>query len=119
MTNDRTRHEPAWFDVSTPNPDRTQRFYRSLFDWQITQVDDTYALVTDAGGRQIGGMGKAGSESPYVGATTYFSVADVTATLEQARSLGGTSLFGPVQTPMGHIGAFLDPDGNRIGVVGA
>ncbi|SDG01028.1 hypothetical protein SAMN05421505_10191 [Sinosporangium album] len=119
MTSNENRHAAAWFDVSTPDAIRTAEFYSSLFGWQVTTVDDTYSLMSDARGNPVGGIGLAGSDSPYTGTTTYFAVDDVATTLERVVSVGGTIVFGPVETPMGKIGAFLDPDGNRIGVVGS
>jgi len=64
-------HRPAWFDISTPDAPRARRFFQELFGWPVNAIDETYALVGDAG-EPTGGIGQAGPEAPYTGIVVYF-----------------------------------------------
>lgn len=116
MTSTASDALPSWFDISTPDAARARRFYREMFGWAITAIDDTYALVGPEDGQPTGGIGQAGSNSPYTGMTVYFQVDDVEVALSRALELGGTRVMEPTETPMGQIGVFTDPDGNTVGV---
>jgi len=109
-------HRPAWFDISTPDAPRARRFFQELFGWPVNAIDETYALVGDAG-EPTGGIGQAGPEAPYTGIVVYFPVDDVNSALARAESLGGIRVLDPTDTPMSRIAVFTDPDGNRIGLV--
>jgi uncharacterized protein len=110
-------HRPAWFDISTPDAARARHFYRDLFGWPSSVLDETYVLVGDDGGQPTGGIGQAGPDSPYVGLVVYFPVEDVDAALARAEQLGGNRVQAPVDTPVSRIAVFIDPDGNRVGLV--
>ena len=109
-------HRPAWFDISTPDAPRARDFYQDLFGWPSKVLDETYALVGDDGG-PTGGIGQAGSDSPYGGFVAYFPVEDVDAALAHAERLGATRVLAPVDTPVSRIAVFTDPDGNRVGLI--
>lgn len=108
---------PGWFDISSPDAARARSFYRDLFGWPMTVLNDTYALV-GAEGRPIGGVGQAGPDSPYTGLVAYFPVDDVDTALALAEKLGGSRTLEPQSVPgMGRIAAFTDLDGNPVGLM--
>ncbi|MFE1101892.1 VOC family protein [Nocardiopsis alba] len=109
---------PGWFDISTPEPDRTKEFYSGLFGWKIHTLDGNYALVGSGDGPPAGGIGTAGPNSPYLGLVVYFPVPDVDAALARAEELGGTRVMEPQSTGDERIAAFTDPDGNTVGLIG-
>jgi uncharacterized protein len=112
------QHAPAWFDISTPDARRAQRFYQQMFGWPVNVLDETYALVGDDEGQPAGGIGQAGPGSPYTGIVVYFRVGNVDAALARAEELGGSRTMEPRSVPgRGRIAAFTDPDGNPVGLL--
>ncbi|RMI31445.1 VOC family protein [Nocardia stercoris] len=116
MTSDGQHHAPSWFDISTPDSRRTQRFYQEVFGWPVHALDETYALVGAPDSLATGGIGQSGADSPYTGIVVYFPVDDVERALERAERLGARRTMEPRTTPMGQIAVFTDLDGNHIGV---
>lgn len=114
-----TASGPEWFDVSSPDAARARRFYQEMFGWPVTVLDDTYALIGDGSGGPIGGIGQAGTGSPYTGLVVYFRVDDVDAALERAERAGGARRLDPISLPgRGRMAVFTDPDGNPVGLLG-
>lgn len=110
-------HQPAWFDISTPDLPRARRFYQELLGWPVNVLDPTYMLVGDDNGRPTGGIGQSDPDSPYTGLVVYFPVDDVDAALARAEQLGGGRVLAPTDTPVSRIAVFADPDGNLVGLV--
>lgn len=118
MTPNEHRHTPAWFDISTPDAPRARRFYQEMFGWPVNVLDETYALVGEDDGRPTGGIGQAGTDSPYTGIVVYFQVDNVATALARAEQLGGTRRLDPQTLPgMGRMAVFTDPDGNPVGLL--
>lgn len=117
MTSTDHPHRPAWFDISTPDAPRAQRFYQDLFGWSVNVLDANYALVVGGDGQPSGGIGQAGPDSPYTGLVAYFPVDDVDTALARAEQLGATCVLSPTDTPVSRIAVFTDPDGNHVGLV--
>jgi uncharacterized protein len=118
MTPTGYQHVPEWFDISTPDAPRAQRFYQQLFGWPVNVLDETYALVGDADGQPTGGIGQAGDGSPYTGIVLYFRVDNVDSALARAQELGGSATMEPRSVPgRGRIAVFADPDGNPVGLL--
>lgn len=93
-----------------------EKFYGSVFDWQIQPVMDEYSMVFPGSG-PMGGLGAIG-DAEYV--TFYVEVADVAAHLAKIENLGGKKINGPHQVPNGPIiGLFSDPEGHIIGLLQA
>ncbi|MFE9321097.1 VOC family protein [Nocardia sp. NPDC052278] len=84
MTSNGKHHAPSWFDISTPDSPRAQRFYQEVFGWPVNALDDTYSPVGAPDGPGTGGIGQAGPDSPYTGIVVYFPVDDVDRALERA-----------------------------------
>jgi uncharacterized protein len=100
-----------WFEVLSPDADRSQRFCTEIFGWQVNGTE--YAMV-DTGGGINGGIGAAQGDG---WVTVYASVDDVESTLAKAEGLGGSRQYGPVAVD-DHMqtGALRDPAGNVFGL---
>jgi predicted enzyme related to lactoylglutathione lyase len=111
----------AFFEVSSPDHVRAQRYYAELFGWQVAAdpAMGGYGLVDTGAGEDAitGGIGPA--ESPDdAGVRIYVKVDDLDAYLIRAEELGGTRLVPPTDLPGGYgrFAIFADPDGNPVGL---
>lgn len=111
----------AFFEVISDDPQRAQKFYAELFDWNVDSSPgmEGYALVdTGAGeGAVAGGIGP--SQGPGdTGVKIYVRVDDLDAYLARAEQLGGAALVPPMELPgdFGRIAIVADPDGNAVGL---
>lgn len=114
----------AWFEVASDDPDSTQKFYGSLFDWTfesfggLTSSGLDYRNITASGAdAPMGGLFGTKGEMPNH-AVFYILVADIEATCADAQQLGGTVVSKHVDVPPGTPAfAYLrDPSGNQFGV---
>jgi predicted enzyme related to lactoylglutathione lyase len=106
------------FEVHGKNGERVRAFYASLFDWKIDASNPMqYGLVSP----EPGGIGGGIAQSPAAPMVTFYvEVADLAASLEKAKRLGGKTLMEPHAVPGGpRIAMFADPDGNSIGLIQA
>lgn len=111
----------AFFEVISEHPERAQKFYGELFDWQVSAdpAMGGYALVdTGAGEDAVGGGIGASSEPGDAGVKIYIRVDDLDAYLARAESLGGKKIVPPTDLPgdFGRFAVFTDPDGNQVGL---
>ncbi|MHB8618962.1 MAG: VOC family protein [Chloroflexota bacterium] len=109
----------AWFEVTGKDGAALQRFYGSLFDWQVQDAGDGsgYGLV-QAGENGIGG-GIGTSQDGGPGAVTFYvEVDDPAAYLARAEALGGKAIVPPTEIPgFGLTFAFFaDPEGHMVGL---
>ncbi len=110
----------TWFEINVPDVGRAQQFYGAVFPWEFAPMPDypTYVIVS-AAGAQVGAL--QGSEDPDPsgrGVTVYGQVADLEASLESARSGGGTVTQERMEVPGGQwIALIRDPFGLQIGLV--
>jgi predicted enzyme related to lactoylglutathione lyase len=110
----------AFFEVTSPDHERAQKFYAELFCWQVAAdpAMGGYGLVdTGAGDGAIGGGIGPGAEGER-GVRIYVRVDDLDAYLDRAEALGGKRLVPPTALP-GDFGTFAictDPDGNQVGL---
>src|SRR5687768_541243 len=106
------------FEVMGSNRAALHAFYSELFGWHVQDTPEmSYGVVDTHAGEGInGGIGEAPDGSTVV--TFYAAVEDLQATLDKAESLGGKTAM-PVQEIPGVVtlAQFLDPDGNRIGII--
>ena len=110
----------AWFDVTTSSLPRSREFYGTLFDWQFTPLQGTnQAVEIVAGGKAIGTLrGAEGTISAFNG-VVYIQVADIRASCEKAKALGGTVVPGfPFNLPdgIGAVALVVDPSGHPFGM---
>jgi uncharacterized protein len=100
-----------WFEILSPDADRSRRFCAEVFGWQLNVAE--YTMVNTGAG--IGGGIGAAQDTGWV--TVYASVEDVESILTRAAGLGGSREYGPLAVD-DHMqtGAFRDPAGNVFGV---
>ena len=108
------------FEVGAPDDSLLVAFYGELFGWGLQgYAGGGYTMIDTRGGGGInGGIGKSQTGEPW--SAFYVETDDLQATLDQASSLGGTTVM-PV-TDLGGavtIAMFNDPDGLLIGLVQA
>ena len=111
----------AYFEVTSPEPERALRFYAELFDWVVKPDPDMdgYAMVdTGAGEGAVGGGIGASTSAEDRGTKVYVRVDDLEPYLARATALGGTELVPPMDLPGGYgrIAVLADPDGNAVGL---
>jgi predicted enzyme related to lactoylglutathione lyase len=102
-------------ELATTDVDQAKSFYRSLFDWKLSDVDMgggmTYTMI-EVGEGTGGGMMKhpmPGQPSAWL---AYVAVDDVRAATDKARSLGATIVRDVTEIPdIGSFSIFTDPTG--------
>ncbi|TCC07272.1 VOC family protein [Kribbella soli] len=111
----------AWFEVATDDPETTQKFYGSLFDWTfesdgaLAATGLEYRNIKASGAdRPMGGIFGTNGQLPNH-AVFYILVADIEATCADAEQLGGTVINKRLDATPAF--AYLrDPAGNQFGV---
>ncbi|HEY3450121.1 MAG TPA: VOC family protein [Myxococcales bacterium] len=110
----------AHVELSTDNPAKAKKFYKSLFAWKLADMPMgpmTYTMI-DTGSRETGGgiQPKVMPKTPTAW-LTYVEVADVRKTLAKAKTLGAKVVLAWTSIgEMGAIGVFVDPTGAALGV---
>lgn len=113
-------HPIVHFEILGADGERLAAFYRALFGWTVTPVEEGggYALV-DTGadtGPATGGIGGFPGAPSLV--TFYVGVDDVAAALVRARDLGATVVMEPRQASPGiETALFADPEGHVVGLM--
>jgi uncharacterized protein len=110
----------SWFDITTPDLNKSKDFYGKLFAWTFTSLKGTdLAVEIVAGGTNIGTLRVAeGKISPFNG-VVYIQVDDMQATCKKAQELGGTIVSGfpfNLYDGAGAVGLLLDPAGHPVGL---
>ena len=107
------------WQIVTPDPESTTKFYASLFGWTVSKVNALgYREVKSANGTGIdGGVWPAPPQAtPFV--QLFVEVADVEAVVAQASELGATVIVPRSVLPDSDVMAVLrDPSGLTFGVM--
>jgi predicted enzyme related to lactoylglutathione lyase len=113
-------HPVVHFEVGAADDGPLAEFYGELFGWKLQGFPGGgYTIIDTSGGSGInGGIGRSQTGEPW--SAFYIETDDPQATLDQANSLGGSTVlpvtdFGGAAT----IAMFNDPDGLLIGLVQA
>jgi predicted enzyme related to lactoylglutathione lyase len=105
-------------ELSTDDVARAKKFYKSLFDWKISDMPAMNYTMVDVGKKDSGGgiTAKMMPNQPTAW-LPYVEVASVKKTIEKAKK-GGANIVLPFQAigDMGAIGVFIDPTGAALGV---
>jgi len=108
---------PCWFELASRDADASFAFHRGLFGWSSVDNDmgemGVYRFLRNANGTlgALCGLPPGSDDRPSSWAV-YFLVANVDASVAQARELGGQLLFDPFDVPGHGRGAVLtDPQG--------
>lgn len=111
-------HPVVHWEINARDPKALHRFYADLFGWKIDADNPMgYGLVTAGGDGINGGIGPA---QGVPGVTFYVRVPDLDAVLRRAAAMGGSTAVPPTEIPnMVTFAIFVDPQGNRIGIIKA
>ena len=108
-------------ELNSPDPDKAKVFYGKLFQWQLEGMpnapvsDDPYTVIKVGEGTG-GGIMKQFANGP-VGWIPYVLVADVRASTDKAKSLGGKVMKDVTEMPdMGSFSVIQDPTGSVLGL---
>jgi predicted enzyme related to lactoylglutathione lyase len=106
------------WQIVTTNPDAVAAFYRKLFGWTITTQNALgYREVETGGGGMSGGIWPSPPDG-HSFVQLFVSVADVTASLEQALRLGAKTIVPATTLPDGDtIAIVADPNGMTFGLL--
>ena len=118
----------CWTECYSTDAQAAKAFYRAVFEWQEQDVpfgDDTYTVLTPAGGGTDDGQGgimQLGPEQTAAGTTShwlpYFEVTDPDACVAQAEKLGATVRIPPTDVHgVGRLAQFTDPHGAVLAVI--
>lgn len=96
----RTPGTIGWMDLTVPDADATRDFYQQVVGWTADPVDmggySDYAMKP-AGGEPVAGICHA--RGPNTGLPAcwlmYITVADLDASMDRTRALGGQVVYGP------------------------
>ncbi|MCU1344773.1 MAG: Glyoxalase/bleomycin resistance protein/dioxygenase [Acidimicrobiia bacterium] len=112
----------CWNEFSTRDIPKALEFYPAVFGWTYKTSEGGPMPYTEwsVDGNVIGGMLQTpemvpASVPPHW--LVYFAVEDCDASIAKAVSLGGTSLFPPMDIPVGRFGGLLDPHGAMFAVI--
>jgi predicted enzyme related to lactoylglutathione lyase len=114
---------PAWFEISTSDLDRAQRFYESILDIKLTRESmscSDMAVFPYGGSPNTSGalIHAADYEPSPQGCVIYLNVVDVSAVLDRVAARGGDVIVPRTALPenMGYFAQFIDSEGNRVGL---
>ncbi|MGD0294078.1 MAG: VOC family protein [Terracidiphilus sp.] len=108
-------HPVVHFEILGRDQKLLEKFYKGVFNWEITPVTKDYSLVKTGSGIG-GGIGAIQAAREHV--AFYVAVTDIAAALALIESEGGKTAFGPHPIPGGGlIAGFTDPEGHLIGLV--
>ncbi len=107
----------AHIELSTDDLTKAKKFYKSLFDWNLTDVPEMRYTMINVGSGTGGGMTKKQMPEQPTGWLPYVQVDDVKKTIAKAAK-GGARVVVAYQEigSMGAIGIFIDPSGAGLGV---
>lgn len=105
-------------ELGTDDVAKAKKFYKSLFDWKITDVPDMSYTLIDAGkGSAGGGMMKKQTPDQPTMWLPYVEVDSVKKTVAKAKKAGATAMVEYMAIgDMGAIGVLMDPTGAAFGI---
>jgi uncharacterized protein len=114
MPAERRAGDIAWYELVTTDPEAATNFYTRMFGWDATVSDvgtGPYTLLL-RGKTPVAGILKNPPEMQSSDWFIYFAVDDIHQAAEQARALGGSVLFPPMEVPtVGKLTWATDPAG--------
>jgi hypothetical protein len=112
----------AWYDLMTPDPAASKKFYSAVTGWGTEPWAGSDYEMWTAGGKGIGGISPISAEQRAQGIPphwlAYVNVDDVDSAANKVRSLGGKVIVGPEEIPnVGRYAAVQDPQGGTIAII--
>jgi predicted enzyme related to lactoylglutathione lyase len=109
-----------WYDLLTTDPKAATAFYAHVIGWTSQPFEQGYTLFVGSQGG-VGGTADLPEQARNMGAMPHWTsnvcVADVDATVDEARKLGGSVLVQPNDFPkVGRLAVIADPQGATINV---
>jgi predicted enzyme related to lactoylglutathione lyase len=122
MTTQKTTHAPGtfcWPELSSTDQAAAEKFYTGLFGWTIKQTPmgpDSHYSIFLKGDESVGAVTQMDKGQKDQGVPShwlsYVSTADLNASVEKAKALGGTVVAGPFPVmELGSMAVLTDPTG--------
>ena len=114
----------VWHDLTVPNAGEIRDFYSGVVGWESTEHDmggyADFGMNQAAGGETVAGICHARGPNANLPAQwlIYVRVADVDASAERCRELGGTVLDGPREVGEERFCVIRDPAGAVAALIG-
>jgi hypothetical protein len=110
----------VWYELISPDPDASKKFYAQFTGWGAQQFDKNYSMWTTSGS-PFAGLYALTPEMRQQGIPPnwmpYVESSDVDATARLATSLGGKVMSEPKDIPnVGRYAVLLDPQGAAFGI---
>lgn len=121
MTSDHEQHRVfrlngvSYLHIPAPDPARAAAFYRTVFDWNIRDDEDSPAFE-DGSGHVIGHFIRDLPVASHAGHIPYVYVEAVDETLEKVTANGGTIIRSPFPEGDLLVATINDPAGNLLGI---
>ena len=103
----------VFFEIGCKDIEANADFYSKLFTWDLLGSGPNRQIHPGEG---IPGQLNSLGHEPHQYTIFYVQVDDVAASVEQAKSLGGSLLVGPMDIPIGTFAWIADPGGNTVGL---
>jgi len=106
----------AWFEIPAANLDRAAKFYKEVMQAQLAPMDTPSGkIMAFFNGEMPVGCLTTAAKASKDGIRIFLTTADIEAALGRAESAGGSVAMGKTSIgPFGHIGMFVDSEGNSI-----
>jgi predicted enzyme related to lactoylglutathione lyase len=113
----------SWFECHSRDYDKVVGFYREVFGWDAHTMSDTPEFrYTTLGKNEAARAGMMDASAFPADADTgwkvYIQVEDTDATVKHARTLGGSVVSDPQDSPYGRLAEIADTTGCKIKVMG-
>ena len=109
------------FEIGGRDVEKLIEFYADAFEWDIMPLGDELYIADPGSDKGIQGhlfqaTEETGSANNVI---IYVQVDDIQGSLEKVENLGGKILIPPQEIPgnASHFAMFLDPNGNKIGLL--
>ena len=111
------KHPIVHIEISANDRVAAGKFYGDLFGWSIEQSPEINYATFTAGDGPGGGLNPVTETNPAGTVIVYVGTDDIEATLKQAESLGGKTVYPKTEIPgFGWFALFQDPTGNTLGL---
>lgn len=109
----------VYFEILGQDVKELQKFYKDIFGWSIMNNNSiNYGLVEAPDEKGIGGGITSPREDEENYVTVYIEVDDIQTYLDKINEAGGETIVPVTEIPgMATFAMFLDPEGNKIGLL--
>lgn len=112
------KHFITHIELSAKDLVETKKFYKEVFEWQISDFPEMNYATFEAEGGSGGGFNPISDEYPAGRVLVYINTPDLKETLEKIRASGGTIVMESYEIPgIGTMATFNDPTGNLVALL--